>query len=1413
MLVEVGDGSMAEDSVEALLGLCEKLDLDEQVKEKEGESEGAVEPGAADSNGHLTGEEAARIGVEGAAAIEPVPEVDGAADASEGSRPPAQIKSWSDFNAVCAHTFGEQQSFGSFSDFLANQPDLPPQSSGPVEMASDVDFFEWGGMGSELLAEGGMGFKTSQPEPPAVAVVEEALPEIDERPPETGATTTHEEVAPPQAPAEQDFGIGQEVQTWSELPAEEGQAAVADAGIEDPYPGWYYDYQACEWRQVEGYGAVAAVTEYAGYDGGYVEHHHLQGIPEANVFQPEESQTPVPEDGTVAGEVDLGQSQSWGTQSAATQTVADEYPGWKWDYVAQAWVQVPDYNEAWTSSSTTQSQDHIGQQSWYGQPEQLSQTYSEKPVASNEQQQAQGFSGYGNDGANVMGNGHASQSANPVSTGPVYAKETRQWEGDLAHNSAAGGGASSFYSPQMNGEQGWGAPAFSQPEQFVSQSLPSVPYASSYNYGADGGHSGYAQQPWNNPSPFGQYQQQYTNPTASPPKNVQEAMRTCVGRPPISVSAFGFGGRFIFMKHRDPVTLHTSNGDQAFASGEAWMPGPIQLSSLKGHLPQEPTFAGPLLGGGASPKELIKWIDERMATQSQYDSSRLLLGVLKVACQHYGKLRSSGVNSANSAVEEDGPEAALAKLLAGAGGEQSPYAGMVNRNLGLRGVPSEQQLQATAVEVKKFLVCGKRKDALKCAQEGELWGIALVIARQLGEKFFCDTVTEMARRQFVSGSPLRTLSLLLAGQPAEVFAAPSPQSGNPMGGVVAASEQSEVGQGAMLDDWQENIAIMAANRTQGDERVMLHLGDRLWGVRGEVAAAHVCYLIADANLESYSGNARLCLIGADHCKNPRTFVTAEAIQRTEIYEHAKVLGNPQSVLISFQPYKLVYAEMLVECGKAGDSLKYCQTVLRTLKSAGMRSPEVEACKVLATNMEERLRVHLQDGHGSMLARGKLVNKIKGTMDWGISKLIGGPPPTAPATDSFGYRPLDNGDHHGGQSLRSSGGGGQRSGAQMVPSASIAASMERLPQEPNRGPARSQSEPDFGRNAKQGETDGNSGVSPRASGLRLAGLGRLGSSFLQRATGLWGSNKREAKLGDANKFYYDEKLKKWVEEGVDPTPDVAPLPPPPTTSSFMGSAPPQEETHAPPQAVTSKPGTPPLAPTSGNHYSNRRQAGGVRSRYVDTFNKGGSTTPAKSVMGSLMPPLMPGAGMMSTPANMFVPGPAPSSSFTDNNSDVGESVVGRSSRNGDAGTSQGLLSDTASSNANMDTGLGYPPTTYSTSPQVSSADNGLASLKAESADLSFHGGPPVFGGAHTRSSSWGGYPSSFQNPHTPGEEDAFGASFSGHDRLTRSEQMPHVSPMSVGQSGTLVESFPLVNLVAMIRMSKRERDCRVMSSTG
>lgn len=112
----------------------------------------------------------------------------------------------------------------------------------------------------------------------------------------------------------------------------------------------------------------------------------------------------------------------------------------------------------------------------------------------------------------------------------------------------------------------------------------------------------------------------------------------------------------------------------------------------------------------------------------------------------------------------------------------------------------------------------------------------------------------------------------------------------------------------MLDDWEENLAVITANRTKDDELVIIHLGDCLWKERSEVlyilsnfpvlkfilsflympgltwellfqiTAAHICYLVAEANFESYSDSARLCLIGADHWKFPRTYASPEAIQ-------------------------------------------------------------------------------------------------------------------------------------------------------------------------------------------------------------------------------------------------------------------------------------------------------------------------------------------------------------------------------------------------------------------------------------------------------------------------------------------------------------------------------------------------------
>lgn len=59
------------------------------------------------------------------------------------------------------------------------------------------------------------------------------------------------------------------------------------------------------------------------------------------------------------------------------------------------------------------------------------------------------------------------------------------------------------------------------------------------------------------------------------------------------------------------------------------------------------SFPGPLVGGHVGNKELYKWIDDRIANcgspNIEYRKGevlKLLLSLLKIACQHYGKLRS-----------------------------------------------------------------------------------------------------------------------------------------------------------------------------------------------------------------------------------------------------------------------------------------------------------------------------------------------------------------------------------------------------------------------------------------------------------------------------------------------------------------------------------------------------------------------------------------------------------------------------------------------------------------------------------------------------------------------------------------------------------------------------------------------------
>nr|XP_043629529.1 protein transport protein SEC16B homolog [Erigeron canadensis] len=726
----------------------------------------------------------------------------------------------------------------------------------------------------------------------------------------------------------------------------------------------------------------------------------------------------------------------------------------------------------------------------------------------------------------------------------------------------------------------------------------------------------------------------YAGTVAYQSSQVRTMRRSSVGQPAHALVTFGFGGKLIVMTETSAL-IKPSYGGQDSSSGLISIFNLAEIvtgvgdasSSRTGlhnyfHTLCHQSFPGSLANGNVG-KELNKWLDERIThpTDTDYKQDqvlRLLLSLLKIALQHYGKLRSP-FGTDTTSKENDAPDVAVAKLFASAKRNSAAYGDYGGFANCLQYLPSERQIRETAAEVQTLLVSGRKMEALHCAQEGQIWGIALVLAAQLGDQFYADTVSKMARCQLVAGSPLRTLCLLIAGQPADVFLTDSVANDATAAAVNMFQQpaQAQLGANAMLDDWEENLAIITANRTRDDELVLIHLGDCLWKETSNILAAHICYLVAEANFEPYSDSARLCLIGADHMKYPRTYASPEAIQRTEVYEYSKLLGNSQFTLLPFQPYKLIYASMLAEVGKLSDSLKYCQLILRSLKTG--RSPEVETWRHLVTSLEDRIKTHQQGGFSTNLAP-KLVGKILNLFDTNRNLFDtnrNNRPPLAPSNSAS---VAQNDHYHQTTPPRVSTSQSTMAMSSLVPSAS----MEPISQKSAEGNSRrimhnrSVSEPDFGRSPRQNQVDSTKENPPdsqsKVSTSRFRRFG-FGSQLFQKTVGLVLKPRqdKQAKLGETNKFYYDDKLKRWVEEGVDPQAEEASLPPPPTMATFQNGTPDHGSkgdaksegtlNNGVAEFSSSKSSGIPPIPATSNQFSARGRMG-VRARYVDTFNQGG-----------------------------------------------------------------------------------------------------------------------------------------------------------------------------------------------------------------
>ncbi|PON93029.1 COPII coat assembly protein, Sec [Trema orientale] len=637
-----------------------------------------------------------------------------------------------------------------------------------------------------------------------------------------------------------------------------------------------------------------------------------------------------------------------------------QYPGWYYDTIAQEWRSLDTY--ASTVQSTVQDysqqiQNGVASSNIYSQNK--SSSYGEYSQSDN--YGSRGLGGQVQDGGNGAAPttfGGNQQLDNSYSANFSTNKEQQtSFSSFGAVQSYSYNGANQGHN-EANGTLGFqGFNAVTQPFNQANVKLNDQKQFSSDFYGSQ------------NPVNFLQQSFSSGNQFSYSPI----VGRSPDGRPPHALVTFGFGGKLIVMKDHNNL-VNSSYGSPDPVGGSVSVHNLLEVATGSNDLSTsgssdylralcQQSFPGPLVGGNVGSKELNKWIDERITNceSSIMDYKKgqilkLLLSLLKIACQHYGKLRSP-FGSDTVLRENDTPESAVAKLFASAkrSGEQFNEYGAISHCL--QKLPSEAEIRATASEVQNLLVSGRKKEALQCAQAGQLWGPALVLASQLGDQFYVDTIKQMAIHQLVAGSPLRTLCLLIAGQPAEVFSVHTTTDSSLPGAVSVSQQPAQFGASGMLDDWEENLAVITANRTKDDELVIMHLGDCLWKERSEITGAHICYLVAEANFESYSDSARLCLIGADHWKFPRTYASPEAIQRTELYEYSKVLGNSQFILLPFQPYKLIYAHMLAEVGKVSDSLKYCQAILKSLKTG--RAPEVETWKQLVSSLEERIKTHQQ----------------------------------------------------------------------------------------------------------------------------------------------------------------------------------------------------------------------------------------------------------------------------------------------------------------------------------------------------------------------------------------------------------------------------------------------------------------------
>ncbi|KFP74980.1 Protein transport protein Sec16B, partial [Acanthisitta chloris] len=404
---------------------------------------------------------------------------------------------------------------------------------------------------------------------------------------------------------------------------------------------------------------------------------------------------------------------------------------------------------------------------------------------------------------------------------------------------------------------------------------------------------------------------------------------------PHTAVCFGAGGQLVLAHPHHPAEGQLAHVE--LHSLEAILHGTKELEELE-------AFPGPLAREDLHKVDVMTFCQQKIATGCDLSTQRgrdssLLWKLLVLLCRQNGSM--VGSDTAELLMQDCRHEDKYKR--------QDPAANLigltddelVSRQPGtldlITGeVPPVVETQAQIVEkFTKLLYYGRKKDALVWAMRNQLWGHALFLSSKMDPRTYSWVLTGFTST-LATNDPLQTLFQLMSGR--------IPQAALCCGD-------------ATWGDWRPHLAVMLSNKVGDMElnhRAIVTMGDTL-ASKGAVEAAHFCYLMADIPFGYFGVKTdRMALLGSSHRQAFAQFARTEVIQRMEIFEYCQQLRQPESFLLPFQVYKLLYASRLADHGLPAQALQYCEQIATVLLRQDPARHPVLAQQVM--KLAERLKL-------------------------------------------------------------------------------------------------------------------------------------------------------------------------------------------------------------------------------------------------------------------------------------------------------------------------------------------------------------------------------------------------------------------------------------------------------------------------